>query len=129
MINPELFTDKTTKTLSDAQTLASDHHHVQLTPLHIAAALFNDDQGIGCQLCNKAGVDRQVIRRQVGKALVRLPQQDPAPDTIQPSSACLGVLRKADELRKKQSKHSTLIYFYNCYLLYLLICHFIFVFS
>jgi ATP-dependent Clp protease ATP-binding subunit ClpB len=48
-------------------------------------------------------VDLQQVERALRKRLVRLPTQDPAPDTISPNSQLIAVLNKADYLRKSKN--------------------------
>lgn len=101
-INPDNFTEKTAEAISNANSLASEMQNSQLTPLHLALVLFTDAAGIGNQLCQRANADAQFVERALRKQLVRLPTQDPAPDTITPTHSFLGVLRKAEEKKKKQ---------------------------
>ena len=74
-----------------------------MSPLHLAAALFADEGGFGRQLCNKAKIDPQLVERQLQKQMVRLPVQDPAPDTISPTSSFVGTLSKAEAVMRKQN--------------------------
>ena len=102
-MNPENFTDKTTEAIVAAQELAREGQNPQLAPVHLAVALFSDPNGIARQILNKSGCDPQVVERNLRRLLVRLPTQDPAPDQVSPSPAFGAMLRKADDVRKKQS--------------------------
>eukprot|EP01114_Cavostelium_apophysatum_P006780 TRINITY_DN1824_c0_g1_i1.p1 TRINITY_DN1824_c0_g1~~TRINITY_DN1824_c0_g1_i1.p1 ORF type:complete len:901 (-),score=333.30 TRINITY_DN1824_c0_g1_i1:124-2826(-) len=98
-LNPENFTDKTNQILSAAQELAREHQHVQLTPIHVAVAIFSDEDGLGKSILSKCGVDVQTVDRALRKSMVRMASQDPAPDPS-PSQSLLKVLRDAQTLQK-----------------------------
>jgi len=101
-LNPELFTEKTNQLLQKAQEIAREHQNAQLSPIHVAYAMFSDEDGLARNVCNKAGADCTSIERALHKALVRLPVQEPAPEEIGASPALLKVLRSAQEQQKKQ---------------------------
>ncbi|TPX66965.1 hypothetical protein SpCBS45565_g04145 [Spizellomyces sp. 'palustris'] len=101
-MNPENFTDKTTAILNRAQELAREFGHVQLAPVHIASALFDDDDGLIRSIITKAGGDPALAERKLKSLLVRQPTQDPPPDQISFHPNTMKVLRMADDIRKKQ---------------------------
>jgi hypothetical protein len=43
-LNPETFTDKTNKVLSEARNLCLEEAHVQITATHVANVLFTDPE-------------------------------------------------------------------------------------
>ena len=47
MVRTENFTDKTNELLLGAQQLAQDSAHIQLLPIHVAVALFAEQNGLG----------------------------------------------------------------------------------
>lgn len=102
MVNPDKFTDKTSEILLAAQELAKENSNVQLSPVHVALALFTDEAGLAQSICNKSNIDAQVIERALRKLLVRLPVQDPPPESLASSPAFLKVLNNATALMKKQ---------------------------
>ncbi|KAJ3158948.1 hypothetical protein HDU86_002117 [Geranomyces michiganensis] len=101
-MNPEIFTDKTNDVLSKAQGLAREFAHVQLAPVHIASAMFDDEDGLIRSIITKAGGDPAVAERRLKSLLVKQPTQDPAPDQISFHPATAKLLRTADEIRKRQ---------------------------
>ncbi|KAI9092118.1 P-loop containing nucleoside triphosphate hydrolase protein [Phlyctochytrium arcticum] len=101
-MNPEIFTDKTNAILTRAQELAREFAHVQLAPVHIASALFDDEDALFRSIITKAGGDPAVAERRLKSLLVRQPTQDPPPDQLSFAPATAKVLRTADDLRKKQ---------------------------
>ncbi|KAG0314695.1 hypothetical protein BGZ99_007920 [Dissophora globulifera] len=101
------FTEKTEKTIGQAQELAREFSNSQITPVHIAAAMLDEsDDGPGSSLLksiiNKSGGIPEEIERAFKKLLVRLPTQTPAPMDISLSPQTAQVLRKAQEHQKKQ---------------------------
>ncbi|KJE91730.1 heat shock protein [Capsaspora owczarzaki ATCC 30864] len=102
-MNPEHFTDKTNALLAAAQQLALDNAHAAMTPLHVAVALFADEDGLARAVCQRAGVDFTNCERALKRQLNRTPSQDPAPDQVAPSSALIKILRSAQTAQRKQS--------------------------
>jgi ATP-dependent Clp protease ATP-binding subunit ClpB len=101
------FTEKTERTLGQAQELAREFANSQITPTHIVSAMLDESsEGPGSSLLrsiiNKAGGIPEEIERAFKKLLVRLPTQSPAPIDISMSPQAVQVLRKAQEHQKKQ---------------------------
>eukprot|EP00879_Flechtneria_rotunda_P018152 GHRR01019039.1.p1 GENE.GHRR01019039.1~~GHRR01019039.1.p1 ORF type:complete len:453 (+),score=145.18 GHRR01019039.1:304-1662(+) len=98
------FTSKVESYIAQAAELAQEHQHQQLTPIHLAIAIFEDAEGIGKQAAIKAAGDEtyKSILRTIRKRLVRFPQIDPAPDNVVPSREFSAVLKKAQQEQKKR---------------------------
>ncbi|KAI1417809.1 heat shock protein [Hypoxylon sp. FL1857] len=111
------FTDRGKKALEDAMTLAEQYAHSQLLPVHLAVSLLDpppdaskDQQNaqpgttnsLFRQVIERAHGDPQLFDRALKKTLVRLPSQDPPPETVSMSPSFHNVLRKAQELQKTQ---------------------------
>ncbi|KAF9139877.1 hypothetical protein BGX30_007374, partial [Mortierella sp. GBA39] len=101
------FTEKTEKTIGQAQELAREFSHSQITPAHFVDAMMDEtSEGPGSSLLksiiNKAGAIPEEIERAFKKLLVRLPTQNPAPIDISFSPQAFQILRKAQEHQKKQ---------------------------
>ena len=111
------FTDRAKKALEDAMTLAEQYAHSQLLPIHLAVALIDplpdqskDQQNaqpgttstLLRQVIERAHGDPQIFDRALKKSLVRLPSQDPPPDSVSMAPSFNNVLRKAMELQKVQ---------------------------
>ncbi|TPX36494.1 hypothetical protein SmJEL517_g01312 [Synchytrium microbalum] len=101
-MDPNTWTEKTQEIVKGAQTLAREYGHAQITPLHLAASLFNDEDGLVKNVVSKAGGDPQTCERSVKKQLVKLPAQNPPPDEVSLSPQLAKLIRTADDLRKKQ---------------------------
>jgi ATP-dependent Clp protease ATP-binding subunit ClpB len=106
------FTDRAQKALADAHELATQYAHSQLLPIHLAVSLVDppEEQGqpaaatmpLFRQVVDRAKGDPQLFDRALKKALVRLPSQDPPPESINMAPAFTKVLRAASELQKTQ---------------------------
>ncbi|KAJ3334760.1 Chaperone protein ClpB1, partial [Gonapodya sp. JEL0774] len=101
-LNPDNFTDRTNTLLSGARDAALENRHAQLSPVHLAYALANDDDRFLPSLIQKAGGDPQLALREINKLLVRLPSQDPPPDEVSMAPSTARVLRSAVDAQKKQ---------------------------
>ncbi|KAK7425004.1 Heat shock protein hsp98 [Neonectria magnoliae] len=111
------FTDRAQKAVEDAMALAEQYGHSQLVPVHLAVSLLDpppdqskDQQNIPLgptstlfrQVIERANGDPQIFDRSLKKSLVRLPSQDPPPETVSLAPQFHSVLRKAMELQKVQ---------------------------
>ncbi|ORX64072.1 AAA ATPase domain-containing protein [Basidiobolus meristosporus CBS 931.73] len=99
-MNPEQFTEKTLKVISAAIELAREHGHIQLSPIHIACALFSDTDNFLKMAIQKAGGDPKVPERTFGRLLTKLPSQSPPPDPSL-SSQALQVIQEAQKIQKE----------------------------
>lgn len=120
-MNGVQFTDRANKALLDASNLAEQYAHSQILPIHLAVSLINpapdeskDQQAASHpshdaasaplfrQVLERAHGDPQLLERSLMKLLVRLPSQDPPPDTVSVAPALAKVIRSATDLSKTQ---------------------------
>ncbi|KAJ5226174.1 Heat shock protein hsp98 [Penicillium chermesinum] len=121
-MNGAQFTDRANKALLDSSALAEQYAHSQILPIHLAVAMLNpspdesEDQQTPAghsshdaasaplfrQVVERAHGDPQLLDRSLMKLLVRLPSQDPPPETVSVSPALAKVIRSATELSKTQ---------------------------
>ncbi|EPS73730.1 hypothetical protein M569_01026, partial [Genlisea aurea] len=105
-MNPEKFTHKTNEAVAGAHELAMNSGHAQFTPLHFAAVLISDSNGILRQAINSAaaGGDEAAnsVERLFNQALNKLPSQNPPPDDIPASTSLIKVIRRAQSLQKSR---------------------------
>jgi ATP-dependent Clp protease ATP-binding subunit ClpB len=93
--------------LIKAQALALGARHAQVTPLHLAAALFDEaTSDTGTRALAKlgpggAGAAAGRVRAALAAKLAPLPRQDPPPDSAAPDAALGKLLRGADAQRKQ----------------------------
>lgn len=102
-------TDATTKAIEQALNIARDNGHPTAEPLHLACALFSDDDSIGARVCSKADaaststrnpLDVSVIRRSLQKLLLKKPSQSPAPLEASLSGSLSQLLQRATKAAK-----------------------------
>ncbi|RAL05225.1 ATP-dependent Clp protease ATP-binding subunit [Aspergillus ibericus CBS 121593] len=120
-MNGAQFTDRANKALLDSSSLAEQYSHSQILPIHLAVSLLNpspdeskDQQATAHpshetssaplfrQVVERAHGDPQLLERALMKLLVRLPSQDPPPETVSVSPALAKVIRSASDLSKTQ---------------------------
>ncbi|KAK9659742.1 hypothetical protein K7432_018578 [Basidiobolus ranarum] len=99
-MNADKFTEKTLKLISASVDLAREHGHIQLSPIHIACALFSDSDNFLKMIIQKAGGDPTVPERTFKRLLSKLPSQSPPPEpTLSPQA--LQVIQEAQKIQKE----------------------------
>lgn len=100
--DPNTFTEATRTAIADAHESARQLSHIQITPVHLGAALFSDQAGLAKRIVEKTGADGQKISRALNRLMVRMPSQSPAPSDIAPNRAFIQVLNDARNIQKDQ---------------------------
>jgi ATP-dependent Clp protease ATP-binding subunit ClpB len=89
------FTLKTQEALQSALSLAPEKRHAQVTPLHLLAAMLDQEGGLVVPVLGKIGVAPDALRADVQRALAELPTlSSPAEPTTSPE--LLTALRTAE---------------------------------
>lgn len=100
------FTDNALNIITNATQLAKEGSHAQLMPIHLLAAMVpSDNEGSTPYLktlITKARYEWPDFERIVNRKVVRLPSQNPPPDTPAPSYATGQVLQKAAKFKTQQ---------------------------
>src|SRR3954447_27033738 len=99
------FTLKTQEALQSALNLAPEQRHAQVTPLHLLAALLDQEGGLVVPVLGKIGVGSDALRADVANALGTLPTlSSPAEPTTAPE--LMSVLRAAErEMRDLKDEY------------------------
>src|SRR5437868_13627248 len=71
---PDRLTEKTQEAIQQAQTLAQDAQHQEITPEHLLLALLQQQDGTVPPILRQAGVDPDRIVSEVQAQLGRLPK-------------------------------------------------------
>src|ERR1700722_13185199 len=100
-ISSDNATEKTINAFVNAERLAREHHSVQLSPLHLALALWEERDGLLRQIINRCSGDAQEFERSLKRAITKLPQQDPPPETITPSRHMFSAIQAAQDAQRK----------------------------
>ena len=70
------FTEKSTHALQSAQELATSAGHPEFTPIHLAASLLEEPEGVMSAILAKLEIDASVLRAELERELAKLPTQD-----------------------------------------------------
>ena len=99
-------TDKLTSkfqlALAEAQSLAVGRDHQYIEPLHLMAALLDQQGGSIRHLLDKAGVNVNLLRSQVGEALDRLPKVEGSGGEVHVSNELGRLFNVMDKLAQKR---------------------------
>ncbi|HKQ84322.1 MAG TPA: ATP-dependent chaperone ClpB [Steroidobacteraceae bacterium] len=99
-------TDKLTSkfqlALAEAQSLAVGRDHQYIEPLHLVAALLDQQGGSIRHLLDKAGVNVNLLRSQVGEALDRLPKVEGSGGEVHVSNELGRLFNVMDKLAQKR---------------------------
>jgi ATP-dependent Clp protease ATP-binding subunit ClpB len=95
-------TSKFQLALADAQSLAIGRDHQYIEPLHLMTALLDQEGGSARHLLDKAGVNVNLLRSQLGEALDRLPKVEGNGGEVHISSDLNRVLNVTDKIAQKR---------------------------
>jgi ATP-dependent Clp protease ATP-binding subunit ClpB len=98
----ERFTTLAQEVLANAQSLAAQHKHAELAPLHLLAALLDDANGIGQSIISKAGGNGKQLQQIVSSELNRLPSVSGQTSPPQTANATMQVLNAAEQLASER---------------------------
>jgi ATP-dependent Clp protease ATP-binding subunit ClpB len=100
-MNTSDFTEKVNDALKAAHDLALSNNNVEIAPLHMAAALFDDATGLATSVCRKTGASVDSVKSGLTTAVNKLAKQTPPPETLSPNSSLIRILRAAQASSKK----------------------------
>ena len=93
------FTTLAQQALADAQSLAAEKSHGEITPMHLLAALLSESGGAPVSILKKVGADVDRLSTIADSELSRLPTISGAPP--QTGSGLVSALTKAEQESKK----------------------------
>lgn len=96
------FTSRLQQALADAQSLAVGRDHNMLEPLHVMAALLDQQGGSTVPLLSQAQVNVPLLRQRVGEALARLPQVKGQEGQVNLSGDLNRLLNLSDKLAQQR---------------------------
>jgi ATP-dependent Clp protease ATP-binding subunit ClpB len=105
--DPETFTTQSNKAIQAALEFARERGNIELTPLHLAYVLFDQESSLAAQIAQKAGISRDRIISSLEDVMKKLSRQDPAPDNIYPNGAFMRILKKAQSISKERKDSHT----------------------
>jgi len=95
------FTDKLNANLEAARDIAIENGNSVVDPIHVTAAIFKDEDGLGKRLVDKVGANMVTLTNGINRLLNKLPRQSPAPLDANFTSETLRLLKKAQDIQKK----------------------------
>ena len=96
------FTSKFQEALQEAQSLALGRDHQFIEPVHILAAMLDQDGGTVRPLLEKAEVDVDQLRSAIGRQLERIPTVSGAEGQVEPSRDLIRLFNVCDKLAQKR---------------------------
>jgi ATP-dependent Clp protease ATP-binding subunit ClpB len=88
--------------LQDAQSLAVGRDHQLIEPVHLMAALLEQQGGTVRGLLTKAGVNMNLLRSQLGEAIDRLPSVEGTPGEVHIGNDLSKLLNVTDKLAQER---------------------------
>ncbi len=95
-------TSKFQLALADAQSLAVGRDHQYIEPMHVMAALLDQQGGSVRHLLDKAGTNVNLLRSHLGQALERMPKVEGVGGEVHVSNELNKVLNLTDKLAQKR---------------------------
>ncbi len=96
-------TTKFQEALADAQSLAVGRDHQFIEPVHVLAALLNQEGGTVRPVLEQAGANVNQLRSGLGEALGRLPRVEGTPGEVHVSNDLNRLLNVADKLAQQRN--------------------------
>ncbi|GMV28449.1 MAG: chaperone protein ClpB [Rhodanobacteraceae bacterium] len=96
------FTSRLQQALADAQSLAVGRDHNMLEPLHLMAALLDQQGGSTVPLLNQAQVNVPLLRQRVSEALARMPSVKGQEGQVNVSGDLNRLLNLTDKLAQQR---------------------------
>ncbi len=95
------FTQKSLQAVQAAHALAVENGNAELSTLHLAAALLEED-GLCVRILRRARLDADGVRQTVGDEVKRLPHvSNASPENVYPTAAFTRILSDAERLAAK----------------------------
>ncbi|HVY66053.1 MAG TPA: ATP-dependent chaperone ClpB [Gammaproteobacteria bacterium] len=91
-----------TQALQDAQSMAVGRDHQFIEPVHLMAALLEQQGGTVRGLLTKAGVNMNLLRSQLGEAIDRLPSVEGTPGEVHIGNDLSKLLNVTDKLAQER---------------------------
>lgn len=102
MVSLDNFTEKAIQAFRDAEEIATEKSHPQITPTHLFYALIRDSEGLAHQVIQSTGASPSVVESAFDHELNQMPKQTPPPDIVGPSSLLIKLARQAQKNAKSR---------------------------
>src|SRR5262245_29716337 len=101
------FTVKAQEAVQRAQSLAQEHGHQQLDPLHLLESLLGEEQGIVRGLLSKVGANVTQLTKMVESELRHLPKVSGGDGQVHITSSLNQVLESAQDAARQMKDEYT----------------------
>ncbi len=91
------YTNKAQQALLKAQSIAGEHHHTAIEPLHICLGLLEQEDGLAPRIIQKIGAHPAAIAAELKDSLEKPPRASQPSASVQISRASLQVLTQAEK--------------------------------
>jgi ATP-dependent Clp protease ATP-binding subunit ClpB len=95
------YTQKSREAINEAQQIAAERHHQEITAKHLLAALFQQEGGMAPRFLEHAGVDLNLLNNKVTELLRRIPSVTGYESSMRMSSGLARVLARAEKEAKE----------------------------
>lgn len=99
-VDPNKLTEKALSVINASVGLARDQGHPQITPAHLALAIFQDESGLAANVITRAGGTPNAVISGLQQLMKRIPSQNPPPSSNNPSGQFMEVLAEAAKIQK-----------------------------
>lgn len=99
--DPDQVTNATNKAILKALSICEEHKNIELTPLHLAAALFSDSRSFAVRVASRQNIESHAVQDTLNSALSRQPSQTPPPSNPSFNNSFRNVLRTAEKYSQK----------------------------
>jgi ATP-dependent Clp protease ATP-binding subunit ClpB len=86
--------------IEQAHSLANEHHHQYITPVHLLAALIDDAEGSPASLLGRLGVSLSVLQQRLAERLKVLPSVEGVDGEIKLSKETFSLFQRAEKEAK-----------------------------
>ena len=97
----EKYTDRLKAIVQAAQTLALRSGHQQFTPLHVAKALFDDQDGLAASLIEACGGRVEQVKQEIDRELSKLPKVEGGTGQIYLAPETARLFDQAEQMAQK----------------------------
>ena len=97
----EKYTDRLKAVMQAAQTLALRSGHQQFTPLHVAKALLDDQDGLAANLIAACGGRVEQVKQEIDRELAKLPKVEGGTGPIYLAPKTARLLDQAEQIAQK----------------------------
>jgi ATP-dependent Clp protease ATP-binding subunit ClpB len=95
------YTQKSREAINEAQQIAAERHHQEVTAKHLLAALLQQEGGMAPRFLEHAGVDLNLLNNKVSELLRRIPSVTGYESSMRMSSSLARVLARAEKEAKE----------------------------